>query len=121
MVGRLRTPFLLVGDKVVPDPYLALHVFDTLGIAPSLFYAWIDLSYPSSSIARAVMVARAYDNAYGTRTSLAYDKFWGVDLPDLAWDTYPGPGEPEPVPLGEQTDNIVSLKIGRHLTKVNFA
>jgi hypothetical protein len=78
-----RTPFVWVGHNAVVDTALVTHAWETLGISPSVFYAWIEINYPVGSVARNILVLRAYDNEYGTDHSLFAPS---VDLPDYLWD-----------------------------------
>jgi hypothetical protein len=86
---RKPTPFRWVCDRAEIDPGLTEHVKERLGLAPSLFHAWVEEMFPKTAISRAVLIARAYDNYFGTAISDLSD-FITVDLPDLEWDSYIG-------------------------------
>jgi hypothetical protein len=51
------------------------------GISEALLAEWIELICPIGSVKHRLLMARAYDNAHRTRTSLTFPDI--VDLPDF--------------------------------------
>lgn len=88
-MARYTTPFVWQDSKAVIDEGLVIHVGERLGIAPGLFRTWVHTMFPPGSIARAILVVRAFDNCHGTRHS-EQSRWVGAvaELPDLEWDAY---------------------------------
>lgn len=84
---HLRTPFVWDGKQAVIDENLVDHVWETLGILPGVFRAWIDIAYPPQSGGRRLLEMRAYDFSHGTRCAPVVEI---VELPDFAWESYQG-------------------------------
>ena len=75
---RYSTPFVWKRGKVCLNRRM-IAAYHHQGVPESMFRQWITLVFPINSVKHQILVARAYDNAHGTRTCEGYPDV--TDLP----------------------------------------